>query len=438
MSELTMFTYVLIMVATIYCGVHVYTRWINHVTIYGVVWGIQLVLFQMRLIKYPDFSMETTVFVFGAWAIFILASLTITNFYSLRRVPSQESRIGSSNLLASALVGLTVIGAIGTLQHWMVLIKVFGGVKNAIISGNLIYSMSKREGGIPGMWPYIDSVSLSADFFGGVFAGLRKRPFVLGIFPFVVELANAVSGFGRSRLIIGAILWGTAFFFPRARKALADRKTLAKRALTVSFIVFILVFGMQSVLTLRGGRESFTGETTALSHIKGAGFITPSIYMYLSCDIPVLNKFLSYQFSGNVEHTPPGGYTFAPFYRFISKFGIVDPMPVYDKFYNVPVGTNTGSYLRELYIDWGIGGSLLIVYLLGAICSTVYETYQRKKSLAVFSLLAHLYVVVFFTFAVMATAWTYWLISLVFSVLVGLIIDKFTKMVPHARVTDTF
>ena len=307
----------------------------------------------------------------------------------------------------------------------MVLIRMFGGIKNAIISGNLIYSMSKHEGGIPGMWPYVDSVGLSADFLGGYFAGLRKRPLILGIIPFVVELTNAVSGFGRSRLIIGVILWGTAFFLPQAKKAAADRKILVRRVVMISSIVLIFVFGMQAILTLRGARESFTGETTALSHVKGVGFITPSIYMYLSCDIPVLNKFLDYEFSGKVEHTPTGGFTFAPFYRLFSKFGIVDPMPVYEKFYNVPVYTNTGSFLRELYVDWGVAGSLLITYILGGFVSTVYEIYRRKKSLVALSILAHFYVVVFFTFALIATTLTYWLISLVASVIGTLIIEKF-------------
>lgn len=193
----------------------------------------------------------------------------------------------------------------------------------------------------------------------------------------------------------------------------------------ISSIVLIFVFGMQAILTLRGARESFTGETTALSHVKGVGFITPSIYMYLSCDIPVLNKFLDYEFSGKVEHTPTGGFTFAPFYRLFSKFGIVDPMPVYEKFYNVPVYTNTGSFLRELYVDWGVAGSLLITYILGGFVSTVYEIYRRKKSLVALSILAHFYVVVFFTFALIATTLTYWLISLVASVIGTLIIEKF-------------
>jgi oligosaccharide repeat unit polymerase len=136
---------------------------------------------------------------------------------------------------------------------------------------------------------------------------------------------------------------------------------------------------------------------------------------------------LDYQFEGKLEGTPPGGNTFAPLYRLLSKLDVVEPVKEYEKFYFVPMGTNTGSYLRELYADWGLAGTLSIVYLLGAICSIVYEAYQRKRSLVLLATLAHLNVLVFFTFALQTTRWTYWLISLVASILAGTIVDRYSN-----------
>jgi oligosaccharide repeat unit polymerase len=424
MPELTTFIYIIVTVGTIWLGVRVYGRWINHITIYGVVWGTQIILYQLRLIKYPDLSLETTVLIFGAWAIFVISSLTIRNFYSAKEAPIEKPRKANSRLITIVLTGLIVVGTIGTLQHWMVLIRTFGGVKSVIINGNLVYSALRSESGIPGMWPYIDSVTLSADFFGGYFAGLRQRPVLLGIVPIFVELAEAISGFGRARLVIGTVLWGSAFFLPHLKRAKMGRHGLIKRAILITLIITIFAFGMEFVRSFRGARETFSGETTALSHVRGIGFITPSIYLYLSSDVAVLNKFLDYEFAGKVEHTPVGGNTLGPFFRFFAKFGIVDPMPAYQKFYAVPVGTNTGSYLRELYADWGILGTLVAVYLLGALTSWAFEVYHRKKTLVSLAFLSHLYVVVFFSFAVQGTSVTYWLISLVASMLAASIVDK--------------
>ncbi len=429
MPEIVLLSYIAITVLTVWVGLRAYGRWINHVTIYGVVWGTQIILFQLRFINYPDLSVETSAFIFGAWLVFVVAALTFRRFYAAKELNNRAIFPLDMGVTTIVLVLFTVIGALGTYQHWTVLLKMFGSVKGAIVNANLLYSFRRSEAGFPGMWPYVDSVSLAADFLGGYYAGQRRKPIVLGVLPFVVELANAIASFGRSRLIIGAILWGTAFFLPQAKSIGIDWKTTRKRVLTLLSIVLIFVFGMEFVRTFRGVNESFTGEKTSLSRLKGVGFVTPSIYLYLSSDVAVLNRFLDYEFAGDGEHTPVGGNTFAPFYRIFAKLGLTQTVLEYQKSYRVPASTNTASYLRELYADWGIGGAMFFVYLTGALTSYVYEQYQRRKSLILLALLAHLNVVVFFSFAVQATRWGYWVISLAVSIVGALAIEKYSKSV---------
>ncbi len=429
MPEIVLLSYIAITIFTVWVGLRAYGRWINHVTIYGVVWGTQIILFQLRFINYPDLSVETSAFIFGAWLVFVVAALTFRRFYAAKELNNRAIFPLDMGVTTIVLVLFTVIGALGTYQHWTVLLKMFGSVKGAIVNANLLYSFRRSEAGFPGMWPYVDSVSLAADFLGGYYAGQRRKPIVLGVLPFVVELANAIASFGRSRLIIGAILWGTAFFLPQAKSIGVDWKTTRKRVLTLLSIVLIFVFGMEFVRTFRGVNESFTGEKTSLSRLKGVGFVTPSIYLYLSSDVAVLNRFLDYEFAGDGEHTPVGGNTFAPFYRIFAKLGLTQTVLEYQKSYRVPASTNTASYLRELYADWGIGGAMFFVYLTGALTSYVYEQYQRRKSLILLALLAHLNVVVFFSFAVQATRWGYWVISLAVSIVGALAIEKYSKSV---------
>jgi len=424
--ELTLLTYVLITVATIWLGLRVYGRWINHITIYGIVWGTQIVLFQLRLIKYYDFSPETTFLIFGAWAVFVVSSLTFKTFYSGNVPATRERTHEGVGFLTPVLVTFTLVGAIGTYQHWLVLIRLFGSIKNVIISGNVLYTLRTRESGIPGMWPYVDSFGLAADFLGGYFAAARGRPILLAMIPIVVQIANAISGFGRSGLVIGLILWGTAYFVPQANKRTRDWKSLRKRFLLVTSVLLISALGMELIREYRGTNESFAGETGSLSKAKGVAFIAPSVYLYLSSDVAVLNKFLDYEFSGETENTPVGANTFAPFFRLFSKYGISDYVREYQKFYNVPVGTNTGTYLRELYADWGIGGTMLAVYVIGALCSVAATVYDRRRTLSSLVILSHLYAFVFFTFMVMLSRATYWLISLVASLIAAAIVDKFS------------
>ncbi len=422
MSEFTLLIYIIITVSTIWLGIRLYGRWINHITIYGTVWGIQVILFQLKLINYYDLSSETIAFIFGAWIIFVLASVTVRNYYSSSEwVGDWEAK--RSHSLIAVFVLFTIIGAIGTYQHWTVLIRMFGSVKETILHGYVLYRMRVKEG-IPGEWPYVDSVSLSASFFGGYYAGTRGKFAFLGIIPIITEFIEAVAGFGRSKLLIAAILWGTAFYLPKIKRQVRDWKALRKRMLLLFLVIAIFAFGMDFIRTFRGAKESFTGETTALSRVRGLGVITPSLYLYLSSDVAVLNKYLSNQFAGEGEHGPIGGNTFAPFYNLAAKLGIIDPIPTYEKFYAVPVMTNTGTYLRELDQDWGIGGALIAVYIMGAISSIVFEMYRKKRTVLSLAVLSHVYVVIFFTFAVQGTRWGYWMISLIFSAIGAAVIDK--------------
>lgn len=431
MNELVILLYIFCFVFTVWLGVRVYGRWINHITIYGAVWGTQMILYQLKLINYPDLSYETVSYIFGAWAIFVLASLTVKNYYS--SVDSNPGFQPSSNTALRNIVFLfTVIGAVGTYQHWTVLIKMFGSVQSTILHGYILYRMRVQEG-IPGQWPYVDSVSLAASLFGGYFAGTRHKLAILGIIPIITEVIEAAAGFGRSKLIIAVVLWGTGYFLPRVKARVTDWRNLRRRMTLLFVIVAIFAFGMEFVRTFRGAKESFTGETRTLSHIKGVGFITPSLYLYLSSDVAVLNKFLSEEFSGDGEHGRIGANSLAPIYNVFGKLGVTEPEPTYEKFYAVPVLTNTGSYLKELYLDWGVGGALVFVYLLGALCSIVFEAYQRKRTMLLLAVLSHLYVVVFFTFAVQATRWGYWMISLIFSAIGALIIDKATRPVTNGK-----
>ena len=427
MSELTEFIYVFITLATIWLGLRVYGRWTNHISIYGVVWGTQIILYEVRLIDYYPVSTEAKVFVFGSWLVFVVASLTFRNHYRSDS-PVRSASPPRNDVFLFVFLSVLLVGAVGIFQHWMVVLKIFGSIKSVIINGNLLYSLRKKETGIPGEWHYIDAFNLAADFLGGYFAATRRRPIILSVVPLMLEVINGIGASGRSRIVIGLVLWGTAYFLSNPKSRVIDTRKAAKRMALVGVVIVIFAVGMEAVREIRHGNESFSGETEQLSQLRGLAFVTPSVYMYLSSDLPVLSKFLDYEFAGRIEHDPVGGNTFAPFYNIFAKFGLAKEIPGYEKFYSVHLSTNTGTYLRELYADWGIFGAMLGVYLLGAISSIVFELYQRKKSLVALAVLANVYVVVFFTFALQATRWGYWVISLVVSVISAAVIDKYCSV----------
>ncbi len=434
MSDLVLLFYILFSIGTILIGYKAYGRWINHITIYSFVWGTQIVLFEVRLINYANLTVETTTYIFGAWVIFIIASLTFRTFYPAIVPAGTGLKLKyNENAVAGLLVFLIFIGAAATYQHWTILIRAFGSVQKAIINGNIIYTMT-RKGGFPGEWKYLDSASMAASFLGGYYIAAKGRFPLLGILPLLTEFAESLTSFGRGDFIVTTVLWGTGYFVALHRAKAKDPHALRRHLVVLTSIGLIFVVAVELIQIVRtSSKSSFTAEPSALSHTKGiGGLIGPSLYLYLSSDVAVLNVFLNYNFKGDIEHQTFGANTLAPEYRMLSKLGLTDYPPQYEKAYVVPVFTNTGTFLRELYDDWGLVGSLIVVYLIGALCSITYETFQRKGSIVSLAVLAHLYVIVFWSFDVMATRWGNWVSSFILATIAGAIADGWARRRPRS------
>ncbi|MDZ7413300.1 MAG: hypothetical protein ONB15_07165, partial [candidate division KSB1 bacterium] len=94
------------------------------------------------------------------------------------------------------------------------------------------------------------------------------------------------------------------------------------------------------------------------------------------------------------------------------------------KFYPIPFPSNTATYLRELHADFGLTGVLVGPYLLGLLCTVLWFKVRRQPKTTTLAWLAHLYVVVAFSYLYQATRAGYWVISLGLSLLVGAVIDR--------------
>ena len=190
-----------------------------------------------------------------------------------------------------------------------------------------------------------------------------------------------------------------------------------KRVITLVILISLLVITVELVRTARGSYEKFSGGSSALKAMNKSGisFITPSVIMYLTVNNGVLNQYLKQ----NVEKVVWGRYTFAPFWRILSKLGFHTYVGFYQNwFYNTPVSANTGTYIRELHADFGVGGVVFVPYILGIIVSVYWYRVQKHNRLLDIVVLTHLYVVVCLSWFIMATQLASWCISLFCGVII--------------------
>ncbi|MBI1804262.1 MAG: oligosaccharide repeat unit polymerase [Ignavibacteria bacterium] len=419
---------------SILLGRWLFQAWFNHIALYAVVWATSLILFEIRLILYYPLEPETWFIIGGAWIAFVLGSATIPagrfalgfkdqkHFRTLSpENPHNKER--ELHILNMTLWVVNVVIVLDVLHQLYLVTKLVGGLLNVLILGNALYSFRVSEA-IPGSIPYLGSLSLTATLLAGAYTGLIERIRIVAVIPLIVVILSAIANMGRASLLIAALLFMTGYVLNRQR--LTSHHALSKsirwkRVMSLVCAVLLLVVGAEIIRSNRGTTEGFSGATTSLRKLSGGSFVTPSVYLYATVHPGVLNQYLKVQ----DERLFFGGNTFAPFWRLLSKFGFDTYVPEYLPFYKTPVGSNTGTYLRELHADFGVTGVLLYPFILGLVSSAIWFRLRRSSPYLHLGILAHMYVLVGMSIIVQATRLGYWLTSLLGAFVMGMLIDHF-------------
>lgn len=411
----------------------VFDRWFNHLTIYSSIWGAGLALFEMRLIDYYPLVEEVWMLIGYAWVAFAAGSMIAIvaqravgiSPASPTTAPLERQTASEGRIFSFAILILSAIALISTLRRWLVLISMFGGIPGVLVNGYTIYRM-RIAGETPGAVPYLSSFALAAILICGLYCARAGKIKLIVLIPLLIIILDDVSMAGRAKMSLGVALFVSGYFLARLQARTAQ--TLRTRGrlrwiLTFSLIFSLLLVAAEFVRSYRGAYERFYGASQELSKLEQNAFLTPSIYLYLSSHVGVFNAYWK---SGG-ERYFPGSNTFAPVFRILAKLKVGDPVPHFTKFYNTPVSSNTGTYLRELHADFGVAGILIAPFVLGWACTLLWSQIRVRSGLAMIALLAHFYVIVVFTFLYQVTRVGEWFVSLAASLFVCGFINHFLK-----------
>lgn len=413
-------------VLTAWIARNVFGTWFNHASHYSLVWGASLILFELRLIDYYPLESSTWIMIGSAWLAFLAGAFLPP--LGGGRPPADNAVLAAepdTRSLRWAVLLLSGVALVAVVQHWMILVARFGGILDVIVLGNIVYSLRITEGFEAGI-PYLDSLALAASLFAGVLTAIRRRFSLLAALPLLVVIAEAIGMMGRMKIIIAVVLFLTGYFvvsWRRASESRANAQSILRKWAVVAFAVVLFALAGELVRSKRGVEDAIPGATQTLNVLRTASFITPSVYMYLTVHHGVFNQYLK----RDEEHHLFGGNTFAPFYRFLSGFGMETDVSQYEKFYRTPVSANSGSYLREIHGDFGAAGIFVVPFLLGLACSILWSRFRAGGGLVALAVFGHLLVVVDLSTMIMGTRFGYWLVSLVVSVAVGWYLQRRPK-----------
>jgi oligosaccharide repeat unit polymerase len=414
-------------------GKYLFKKWFNHLTIYCIIMGGLIFFYELKLLPYRDLTTLTWFISVSASISFFLGIVTIITARDLSN-RKQVLTSHSTNLYLSifeddgkalkySVLFFSLIGLFVAVQRWYVLINMFGSISAVLVNASVVYRLNvNRE--IKEFIPILPSFIYVAVFLSGIYSAYKCRFSLLTFLPFIGIVLKELTYFGRGEMLFTSMEFLITFFLFRHllnEDKLKRFKFSKKNAIIASSILILLMITSASLVRIsRGSYENYSGASKELRSLKENFIISPSIYLYLSSDIGVFNKYLE----SEGEDTKFGQNSFFIIYELLSRFEAVEKPNAFQKGYYIPMWTNTGTYIRELHADFGIFGVLLVPYLLGLIITWLWFKFYEEKNLNAFAFLVYLYLIIGFSFLVMVTRLNQWYFSLFFILLYLPILKK--------------
>lgn len=377
----TIFLFINLVLVVISC--FVFKKWINPVSFYSFIWLVIVTGFEVKLLQYNPLSYIT-------WLVIISFQLSFstgcimgfkTSIKETKPLKISEAdfccAVNSRISLKKAILVLSLISSIGIIPNLYNLIAKYG--TNILASSALIYHDRLTGGRGFELIPYFGAISHVAVIFSGIY--ISKHGFKLfSIIPISLLIANILPTGGRMDLLYGILY----IIIPVALgKKKLQFKLSQKIFITAIFLVLIgIILTISNVRSIQKAPPMYMSHTMEKLYEKSP--VIPSIYLYLTAPIGVLNKYLEepdYSFGGN---------SFGIFYSILNKFGVEIEYTRYQKALPIPMYVNVGSYIREIIQDFTYIG-ILIVFMWAGIFGIFFKKFQTKESLT-----ANTFVVIFF------------------------------------------
>jgi len=407
-------------------------KWINHLSVYSFIWMGLILLYEWRLLPYVDIIPFTWFFICLAFLSLILGSMTVI---LARRLYNQPSIFSCKNpidieifkdkglTIKYALIIFSLISILSAIQHWVVLIKMYDNIPGVLLNANEIYRLNVRRE-IKDFIPYLPIMGYVGVFLSGIYTAHRGKFSFYTFLPFIGIILKELATVGRSGMLLALFEFIFSFLFVRnlLNNDSRNRYTFSKKNIAISsfIIVLLFVFSASLVRISRVSSEYYSGTSRELKQLKNNLIITPTIYLYFSSDVGVLSEYLK----AGGEEAMLGQNTFLPFYDLFAKIGGIKRIDDVSRGYFIPMWSNTGTYLKELYSDFGIAGIVVAPYLLGILCTWLWFRFYRTRSIISLVFLVYLNLIIVFSFLHMITRIGYWLISLIMIVFLIPILEK--------------
>ncbi len=400
---------IFVAIFAILISIILFKRIFNPLSFYTVIWAFIIIMFELQLIYFFPLHGLTWAFLIASFISFLLGVFTHFSAKKSNYIQFPSSNIQDETarlkriekVLKIVLIIFTTIGLIASLQMWYVLLGIFGSIPKVLLNSYKIYHM-RHEGELVGVWPYLWMFSYFAAFLSGIYMALRGKLSWFAIISLTAIIIREIARFSRQGILVGLLEIFVSFVLMRyylGGKRIALKFNRKHIVLATVLILSLVILAAGLIRVLRNKNEDYGGASRELQSYSGGLIISPQVYFYFASQIGVFNKFLE----EDREHYPIGSSTFMPVYKFLSKIGLTDKIDTQHKGYMIPNWSNTGTYLRDIYNDYGVAGIVLVPFLLGLFLTHYWRKFFEYGKMKDLVIVHHLFVIVGISFFIFAT-----------------------------------
>lgn len=425
---MTVFIVIFVSSISVILGRILFGKWFNHLTIYAALWGMMLALYELKFLRFIDIQPYAWLVIISGYLAFCLGIVTCFaakgSFDEKEEVPGRSGvpeiplLSDGGKVLKTAIWISGTIGMAAAVQNWIVLLNHFGSIGSIFLAANQIYR-TRVEAEIPGVIPYVSAFSGVGIILAGIYTAYKNKITLAALLPIAGALLKSLAMFGRVWMLIALVQFVSSFVLFKSFLQL-KRKGNAKLTISLAIVFIVFVAGASLVKNTRGTYEVYKGASSEMQDIKGGIVISPSVYLYLSSHAGVLSKYLE----EGKETARWGQYTFSPFYNVLAKFHLTEKVPFDSRGYFIPMWTNSGTYLRDLHVDFGVPGIWVFPYLLGLISTFLWFKFYSTGGMRYFVIFVHMYVIISISFITIATRGADWYFGLAVLLIVMPFLEK--------------
>ena len=363
--------------------------WINPVSVYLTVWSIAASASYLNWLNlYPISGWAWTIMLMSS-AAFAIGGLTValasrrpTEKRVTREVDSEWSA-DTERLVRKAILVLCAAALVAVLYDWFQLLRTYGSVSNIILSSNTIYVNRITGVSSASSIPYLSSFALCASALAGVAIAKMRKWKLIYLLPLVVVAMDSVAAMGRTGILMALGLYVFPSFMIRGTEI--RRRLPSLRRLVYVPLLLAVFAGTNLLRDARGGIENYElPDSAVLTALESMGLFRPSLYMYVAGPPVSFSESLDHDRESLGKGEVPGMQTFAPIFRVLSRADIIDRVSYYEEF--VALGTsrsmNVGTYLKDVYIDFGELGCVAFAYLFGILSMWIFHRATQRHSLS--------------------------------------------------------